>query len=594
MRKNLVLLLVISLIAGCRPVGRISAIPTINALERNAYPGSGDLAGKFELDNPLNYDIQIEEDAKDVDYYAFRLIVSHPEEATFSFAWKQASATQEFPLNPESGPCLEGGQANEEALAFMQGESLDDTGLPDGPAVFSEEAAKRLSKSNGVLLWKTCEVLPALEPKDDKQNFQAQYTILVKTELVPGELHVFATVPGDLKSSALRLGFVPSPLHVAYIGDSVIWGQGINEESKMSTIVTQRLGEELEVPIRAHSFAHSGAGIGVTSGGSIPAARALCNRAHERDGEILTNNPSIFCQFNHLLDIGLVEGSDAPLPAERLDLLVMDGCINNIGGLTNITTGVGIANEEDDFLAAVETSCNRRLTTLLSYIRETAPNAKIVVTGYFPTLSNWSTFSCQAQLTYGAIALGTSVLTFGSCLVLVPPPGNFPACTTLAEGAFVGSEAIAQAGFAAWLANAAGRSTLWADSSNNEMANAVENAANHTAQLGFQGRNYDFTSETGSGWVEFAPISDAFLGHEAFVSNGDPFLWGLGCDFGPEDDVQEARRTACAGLPATTNDYEREICYRASAFHPNHAGEQVYIDRVLLTLRDRNFLPPAP
>jgi len=146
--------------------------------------------------------------------------------------------------------------------------------------------------------------------------------------------------------------------HLAVIGDSILWGQGLIPEHKIHNIVWAARGNG-SAPV---NLAHSGAtiGIGVASG------QAAIN------GEIPIAHPTILEQ--------VAAFSDRP---SDVDLLLINGGINDVG-ISRIANPL----IQRDYLAGrIKVHCYDDMKTLLGAALKKFPNARVIVTGYHPILS---------------------------------------------------------------------------------------------------------------------------------------------------------------------------------------------------------------
>jgi hypothetical protein len=69
--------------------------------------------------------------------------------------------------------------------------------------------------------------------------------------------------------------------------------------------------------------------------------------------------------------------------------------------------------------------------------------------------------------------------------------------------------------------------------------------------------------------------------------DGTSFLWGLDLtdDLDPEDPVAAQRRPLCeVAFPGAEGLVERELCFRASAGHPNVQGAAQYSRQILAAI----------
>ncbi len=151
-------------------------------------------------------------------------------------------------------------------------------------------------------------------------------------------------------------------LEMVVLGDSILWGQGLLEEQKASTIVQYRLAENLGRPVHRRVYAHSGATV-------IQSVDHL-NIAH---GEVPSSSPDIALQAECV-----------PNP-EKVDVVLVNGCINDVDAsiLFDPTTDT----EEIGLGTLCEEKCREPMRLLLTRIAKRFPNASIVVPGYYPFLS---------------------------------------------------------------------------------------------------------------------------------------------------------------------------------------------------------------
>jgi lysophospholipase L1-like esterase len=155
------------------------------------------------------------------------------------------------------------------------------------------------------------------------------------------------------------------PLEMAVLGDSVLWGSGLEDEQKLWTLVRQWLeehGESVRVRVLAHSLA-------VVEPDPVKDAVAPVW------GEIRYRYPSITYQALEDPRLG-----DDP---EAIGLVLVDGGINDLGplNLVNPLRSPRWVREQ-----AAE-HCGRKMRNLLLGLLTRLPEAQVVVTGYFPIVS---------------------------------------------------------------------------------------------------------------------------------------------------------------------------------------------------------------
>ena len=147
------------------------------------------------------------------------------------------------------------------------------------------------------------------------------------------------------------------------LGDSILWGQGLLEEQKASTLVQYRLADKLGRPVRKRVYAHSGATV-IQSG----------NHLNLKDGEVPSSFPPISLQVECV-----------PNP-DQVALVLLNGCINDVGAevLFDPTTGP----EEIGIEKLCEDKCREPIRSLLTRVEKRFPGASIVVSGYYPFFSD--------------------------------------------------------------------------------------------------------------------------------------------------------------------------------------------------------------
>jgi len=152
------------------------------------------------------------------------------------------------------------------------------------------------------------------------------------------------------------------------LGDSIAWGQGLREEHKawylIKTWLEKNGGRQVHERVEAHSGAVIGS-VGDSAGNPVPA----------QDGEVNRGLPSVNDQINNAL-------RSYPDPA-KVDLVIVDGCINDLDArklLNAVNTPEGIRE-------VAQQKCGPPMEALLGRITRTFPSAHVIVTGYYPLLS---------------------------------------------------------------------------------------------------------------------------------------------------------------------------------------------------------------
>jgi lysophospholipase L1-like esterase len=162
---------------------------------------------------------------------------------------------------------------------------------------------------------------------------------------------------------------LPPINHIAVLGDSVAWGQGLLEQQKMHTLLALAVSRDGRTPT-VHLTAHSGATIGV---GGVAAVQAAV------PGEVPRARPTILAQC-------------ASIPAEDaavVDLVIVNGGINDV----DIRFILSPFTDVNDLADTTARACGTDLAVLLHEVLERFPAARVVVLTYYPMLSALSRFS---------------------------------------------------------------------------------------------------------------------------------------------------------------------------------------------------------
>lgn len=148
------------------------------------------------------------------------------------------------------------------------------------------------------------------------------------------------------------------PVRVASVGDSVVWGQGLDHDQKFPDLTAQLLGRATGRGFQHLDYSISGA---VLDAPHLPAGNkdANCLRTTEKQdpdgdgemefGEVTQQMPDVFCQLEKA-------GAQARAGGYGLDLVVINGCINDLDPFFGI--GVGITPGSEDLPKAVKRECS--------------------------------------------------------------------------------------------------------------------------------------------------------------------------------------------------------------------------------------------
>ncbi|MFF4607570.1 PKD domain-containing protein [Streptomyces sp. NPDC001339] len=148
------------------------------------------------------------------------------------------------------------------------------------------------------------------------------------------------------------------PVRVASVGDSVVWGQGLDHDQKFPYLTGQLLGRETGRGFQHLDYSISGA---VLDAPELPAGNddAACLHTTEKQdpdgdgemefGEVTQQMPDVFCQLEKA-------GAQAKAGGYGLDLVVINGCINDLDPFFGI--GVGITPGSENLPEAVKRECS--------------------------------------------------------------------------------------------------------------------------------------------------------------------------------------------------------------------------------------------
>ena len=354
-----------------------------------------------------------------------------------------------------------------------------------------------------------------------------RYAVLLPRDLLSAftRLELFSATAADgTPILGTRLRLARDYFYLAIIGDSVQWGNGLPETRKMSALISARIERETGRKVICQRYAHTGAKIVPAEGDAVCEVNCF--------GEVPRAMTSIVAQ------------ADQIQRPDLLDLVLVGGCINDVG----VTTILNPMTPETVLVELTEQFCDQEMGELLWKVRGLAPQARIVVTGYFQIVSADSDFNSLATW---AETLGLT--TTGEELEVLDAMVNL--------------------------------SVVFHDSSHIGLRAAVARV------------------NEGGGGAPTIAFADPGFGPENAVFAPRKWLWSLTDEnivlqtlnlelpAIPEDPLQDIRLREC---------FDEDVvggiipCIYASVGHPNPAGAQAYADAIELSLRDLGVLPPVP
>jgi len=335
-------------------------------------------------------------------------------------------------------------------------------------------------------------------------------------------------------------------LHMAVLGDSIMWGQGLKQERKFWWRVKCWLEEKTGREVITKVVAHSGAHLDSTYQGPP--------KFSSTDGEVNLPYPTINQQLDGVLEYYGRQGPD-------VDLVLVDGCINDVdvSNLLDATASLQSMRER------IQGPCRGGMESLLKRIARGFPNAQVLVTGYYRIVSEDTDDNAFLRQLVKKINSGK-------------PEARRMTDRQMRQKLIAISE-------------------LWFRESTASLEYAVSKA------------NADVESSAGSPRITFVEIGyapeHAFAAASTLLWNfvfGSTNLSGIrklvvALSFGtaaykPNDDVRESRVKSCnvtykkpKGIKETKAEkqYREErlmICRYASLGHPNQAGALIYAEAI--------------
>src|SRR6185436_1706544 len=178
---------------------------------------------------------------------------------------------------------------------------------------------------------------------------------------------VFALSAFAQNSSPLATPPAANSINMLVLGDSILWGQGLKNEHKSWYLVKSWLQESAGLRVRERIEAHAGAVVG-SEGTAPPETLTLY-------GEISSAWPTLHDQIDDAL-----RAIEDP---SQVDLILVDGCINDV----NARRLMNAANTPEGIKALAQEKCGTPVESLLVRIASSFPNSHIMVSGYFPVIS---------------------------------------------------------------------------------------------------------------------------------------------------------------------------------------------------------------
>ena len=327
------------------------------------------------------------------------------------------------------------------------------------------------------------------------------------------------------------------PFEMLALGDSIMWGLGLENKNKFSYLVKNWLETDVFKRNRTINLtveAHSGASLeDVAEEGESNQSKTKYN------GEFNSYSPTVFQQESNALE----DYRKRKIAPESVNLILLNGGINDI----KVSNLLNPLVPEDEIQADINRYFGDSMSRLLRKTRTDFPNALIVVTGYYPIISQ-----------------KTELSEFERLLQLAPETRFLKTLSNVRGGKLsrmlglsYSTETIRR--------YCAGRSDFWYDESNRALQKTVAkiNGEKQAAQP-----------------ILFAEVK--FKSENCYAAPGT-YLWKL-TDDGQTDDELFAQRGKICSAKETIR--ERGVCQIGGIGHPNRAGARAYADAIIEQLKN--------
>jgi hypothetical protein len=313
------------------------------------------------------------------------------------------------------------------------------------------------------------------------------------------------------------------------IGDSLIFGQGLREENKFYMIVKNRLQTELNREVKLNLKAHSGARISLRDEDLNGLKRGGKNDETYYNREVPLPFPSIESQIK-------LARKDYENP-QNVDLIMLTGGITDLE-VSDILNGKG---NEAKLKADIVKHCRDSMFRLLEQSAAAFPNAKIIVVGYYPPISNKSKGS----------KVFNAMLELYKIPRLLKPFANNVLTRQFLQG--LKKRAIK-------------RSQIWKEDSDREFQNAIT--------------KLNEKLEKPRAFFVQSPINN-----ETCYGTKNSLLWEMGKKGKSNDEIYDARKIACAAdlneITKTAKlNYSHRFCELSGLGHPNIEGSKAYAEAI--------------
>jgi len=334
------------------------------------------------------------------------------------------------------------------------------------------------------------------------------------------------------------------------LGDSIAWGQGLRDEHKAWYQVKTWLEGSVGRKVRERVEAHSGAVVGSpgdSGGNPVPA----------QDGEVNRGYPSV----NHQIGNALPSYADP----SQVDLVLVDGCINDVDARRLLNA----VNTPDGIRELAQEKCGPPIEAMLSRITTSFPKAHVIITGYYPILSEKTASDLFMRAMLKRLYSGTA------------PMNDKQLRTRLVE-----------------------ISREWYLATNQMLAGATRKVDAQLAAKG-SGQRALFAEVTFQPEHSFAAPHSRLWGFDASFLRKLLVVLTLGrVTLKTNDEQRNQRGSSCKDAfrpsPGETRDQEKArknriaLCRLAAIGHPNREGAQMYAEAIGKQLKVLGWLRDVP
>lgn len=323
------------------------------------------------------------------------------------------------------------------------------------------------------------------------------------------------------------------------IGDSLIWGQGLNENDKFYYLTKQWLEAEAfrgQRPVELTVKAHSGSTLKLHDDEAKAHRKAGRDENYPYHPEVNVGFPSIWKQVEVASSEFRANGKSGA------DLVMLTGGITDI----SVAETLNPFAKNEDLYPLIKRYCYNDMLDLLGHISESLPSATIALIGYFPMISP----KTRASRLYNA---WFETMEFPRPL---KPLANNILTRQFLRG--IRKKAIT-------------RSRIWLEESNRHFAAAVD----------------ELNKKTGRRRALF--IKSPFTEDHALETK-DTLLFRMGKKGRVQDPLFDRRTESCRKtLPEVKRflglDYPVRLCEMAAIGHPDPAGSRAYADAIISALK---------